>query len=256
MKQKIALVTGGSRGIGLAVSRQLGKDGFTVAIMATRPKAGYPESIALLESEGVSYGWFVGDIGNQKDRQRVVREVVEQFGAIHVLVNNAGVSPVTRDDLLSMSEDSWDRVMGINAKGNMFMTQLVALQMLSQSYDGKKRGSIVNISSISAKIVSTNRGEYCVSKTGISMLTKLYAARLGSEGILVNEVRPGVIRTDMTSGVSEKYDALVGSGLFPIARWGEPEDVATAVSSLCGDAFLYTTGACIYVDGGMHLQQL
>lgn len=256
MKQKIALVTGGSRGIGLAVSRQLGKDGFAVAIMATRPKEEYPQSISLLEQDGISYEWFVGDIGKQEDRQRIVQEVVERFGAIHVLVNNAGVSPIARDDLLSMSEESWDRVMNINTKGNMFMTQLVARQMLSQSKVGKKRGSIVNVSSISAETVSTNRGEYCVSKTGISMLTKLFAVRLGADDIFVNEVRPGVIRTDMTSNVSKKYDALIETGLFPISRWGEPEDVATAVSSLCGDAFLYTTGTCIHIDGGMHLQQL
>ena len=144
----------------------------------------------------------------------------------------------------------------INLKGNMFLTQAAAKQMMRQPPEGKKRGTIVNISSCSAEVVSVNRGEYCVSKAGISMLTQLYAARLAPEQILVHEVRPGVIRTDMTKGVGEKYDRLIQAGRFPIARWGEPEDVADAVSALCSDKFLYTTGDVIDVDGGFHIKQL
>lgn len=256
MDKRIALVTGGSRGIGLAIARNLGRDGFSVAIVATRPAEHYPESLEMIESDGFSYRWFAGNVGDTEDRKRIVNEVISEFGAIHVLVNNAGVSPLTRDDLLQMQEKSWDRVLDINLKGNMFMTQLVALQMMTQDPINGKRGTIINISSVSAEVVSTNRGEYCVSKAGISMLTQLFAARLGSEGILVNEVRPGIIKTEMTSTVSKKYDALIEKGLCPISRWGYPEDIARVVSSLCSDSFNYTTGTCIFVDGGMHIPQL
>ncbi len=178
------------------------------------------------------------------------------FGGVHVLVNNAAVAPDVRADLLEMTEESFDRVVGINTKGNMFLTQAVAKQMIAQPPAGKKRGTIVNISSCSAEVSSVNRGEYCVSKAGVSMLTKLYADRLAGEGILVHEVRPGVIATDMTGGVREKYDALIAQGTFPIARWGTPQDVADAVSALCSDKFLYTTGDFINVDGGFHIKRL
>ena len=161
-----------------------------------------------------------------------------------------------RADLLDMTEERFDRVIGINTKGTMFLTQLVAKQMLSQEWKGGIRGYIVNISSCSAEVVSTNRGEYCVSKAGISMLTRLYADRLAGEGILVNEVRPGVIATDMTSAVKEKYDKLIGEGVFPIARWGRPEDVADAVSALVSGKFDYSTGIHIDVDGGFHMKRL
>jgi NAD(P)-dependent dehydrogenase (short-subunit alcohol dehydrogenase family) len=155
-----------------------------------------------------------------------------------------------------MSEESFDRVMGINAKGNMFMTQIAARQMLKQEYCGKKRGTIINISSCSAEVSSVNRGEYCVSKAGVAMLTQLYADRLAGEGIFVHEIRPGIISTDMTGKVREKYDALIGAGVFPIARWGTPEDVANAVSVFAGDELLYTTGNHIDVDGGFHIRRL
>lgn len=254
--KKTAIITGGGRGIGYAITRQLGKDGYNVVIMGRSPKEHYHENLDLLKKEGIEYLYVQGGIENSEDRQRCVKEAVERFGRIDVLVNNAGVAPKVRSDLLDMTEESFDRVIGINTKGTMFMTQIVAKQMLEQEVIGPKRGTIVNISSISAVVSSTSRGEYCVSKAGISMLTKLYADRLAKEGILVHEVRPGVIDTDMTSKVKEKYDALIQSGLFPIKRWGKPEDVAAAVSVLCSDKFLYTTGDHIYVDGGFHIQRL
>ena len=173
-----------------------------------------------------------------------------------MLVNNAGVAPLVRADLLEMTEESFDRVVGINTKGNMFLTQAVARQMISQEPIEKRKGVIVNISSCSSVVSSTSRGEYCVSKAGISMLTTLFADRLAAEGILVHEVRPGVIATDMTSAVQAKYDRLIEDGLFPIARWGTPEDVAGAVSALVSDKFLYTTGNYIDVDGGFHIKRL
>lgn len=254
--KKTAIVTGGSRGIGFAIARRLGLDGFAVVIFATTPEDKNRENLKLLEADGTAYHYVQGNVGSTEDRQRLVAEAVSRFGGIHVLVNNAGVAPKVRNDLLEMTEESFDYVIGINTKGTMFLTQAVANQMLKQPMAGKKRGTIVNVSSCSAEVSSVNRGEYCVSKAGVSMLTTLYADRLAREGILVHEVRPGVISTDMTAGVHEKYESLIEQGIFPIARWGTPEDVAGAVSAFCGDAFLYTTGNYIDIDGGFHIKRL
>ncbi len=254
--KKIAIVTGGSRGIGFAIAHRLGLDGFAVVIFATTPENKNRENLNLLEADGIEYHYVQGNIGSTEDRQRLVAEAVSRFGGVHVLVNNAGVAPKVRNDLLEMTEESFDYVVGINTKGTMFLTQAVANQMLKQPMAGKKRGTIVNVSSCSAKVSSASRGEYCVSKAGVSMLTTLYADRLAREEILVHEVRPGVISTDMTAGVHEKYESLIEQGIFPIARWGTPEDVAGAVSAFCGDAFLYTTGNYIDIDGGFHIKRL
>ncbi|MBQ4281708.1 MAG: 3-ketoacyl-ACP reductase, partial [Spirochaetales bacterium] len=214
------------------------------------------QAIADLENQGITVGYVQADISRHDDRLRIVEEAVRLFGRIDVLVNNAGVAPLQRADLLEMTEESFDRVVGINTKGNMFLTQAVARQMICQEpLDGRK-GVIINISSCSSVVSSVNRGEYCVSKAGISMLTTLYADRLAPEGILVHEVRPGVIDTDMTSTVHGKYNKLIDEGVFPIARWGKPEDVANAVSALASDKFMYTTGNYIDVDGGFHIRRL
>ena len=254
--KKTAVVTGASRGIGLAIARQLGFDGMNVVIIATGPREKNARAISSLETEGITVGYIQADISDHDDRLRVVSEAVEMFGRIDVLVNNAGVAPLQRADLLEMTEESFDRVIGINTKGNMFLTQAVARQMLKQDLIEDRRGVIVNISSCSSVVSSVNRGEYCVSKAGISMLTTLYADRLAGEGILVHEVRPGVIDTDMTSTVHGKYNKLIDEGVFPIARWGRPEDVANAVSALVSDKFMYTTGNYIDVDGGFHIRRL
>ena len=182
----------------------------------------------------------------------MVDEVAARHGRIDVLVNNAGVAPKERSDLLQMTEESFDYVVGTNTKGHMFMTQAVARRMIQ----ARTPGIIVNISSCSAEVSSVNRGEYCVSKAGISMLTRLFADRLAGEGIRVYEVRPGVIQTDMTAAVQEKYNRLIEAGAFPIARWGQPEDVARAVRAFCSDDFAYTTGNYIDVDGGFHIRRL
>ena len=253
---RTALVTGGSRGIGLSIVKELGLKGYRVALMAPRPEEEYPESTEILRKAGVDYFWFSGDISNSEDRKRVVLQALEALGTFDVLVNNAGVAPKVRADLLTMTEESFDYVIGTNTKANMFMTQAVALQMMKQPLHGDKRGTIINISSCSAEVSSVNRGEYCVSKAGISMLTKLYADRLAPEGIFVYEIRPGVIRTDMTSQVEEKYTELIKQGMFPIARWGVSEDVAKAVRAFCSDDFCYTTGNYIDVDGGFHIRRL
>lgn len=254
--RKTAIITGASRGIGFAIAKKLGMNGFQVVLMATRPEQECRSILDELSKEGIDWLYVSGDISKQEDRERLLDETLQHFGAVHVLVNNAGVAPKVRQDLLEMSEESFDRVITINTKSNMFLTQLVAKQMLKQDIEGRKRGTIINISSCSAEVSSTGRGEYCISKAGVSMLTKLYADRLAPEGILVHEVRPGVIRTDMTSTVTEKYDALFASGAFPIARWGTPEDVANAVAFFAGDECLYTTGSYLDVDGGFHIKRL
>ena len=254
--KKVAIITGASRGIGFAVARRLGQDGHAVVVVATGPEERNRGNLDILTSDGTEYLYVQADISRHEDRERIVEKTLERFGRIDVLVNNAGVAPKVRADLLDMSEESFDRVVGINTKGNMFLTQLVAKAMLKQEVIGKKRGAIINISSCSAEVSSISRGEYCVSKAGVSMLTKLYADRLAPEGIMVNEIRPGVIATDMTSVVTEKYDKMIEDGVFPIARWGYPEDIANAVSAFADDHFLYTTGNYIDVDGGFHIKRL
>jgi 3-oxoacyl-[acyl-carrier protein] reductase len=253
---KTAIVTGGSRGIGFAISQQLSSDGYNIVIMGVSPEESHEDNLKILKDKGIEYTYIQGDISKTEDRQRCVDDAVAKYGAIDVLVNNAGVAPSVRADLLEMTEESFDRVVRINTKGTMFMTQTVAKQMLKQEIKGRKRGTIVNISSCSAVVSSTSRGEYCISKAGVSMLTTLYADRLASEDIFVYEVRPGVISTNMTFGVKEKYDTLLEQGVFPIKRWGMPEDIAQVVSAFCSDKFLYTTGNYIDVDGGFHIQKL
>ncbi|WP_346344981.1 3-ketoacyl-ACP reductase [Clostridium sp. MCC353] len=254
--QKTAIVTGASRGIGLAIARQLGLDGYQVVVFATRPEEDCTERLNVLDEHGIDWFYVQGSLDNREDRKRLVEETVARYGRIDVLVNNAGVAPSVRADLLEMTEESFDRVMGINAKGTLFLTQMVANQMLKQEVIGKKRGTIVNVGSCSAEVSSVNRGEYCVSKAALSMITVLFADRLAGDGILVHEVRPGVIKTDMTSKVQEKYDALIQAGAFPVKRWGLPQDVADAVSAFCSDKFLYTTGNYVDIDGGFHIKRL
>ena len=248
--EKIALVTGSSRGIGRAVARELARQGWRVCVNY-RVRQDCAESLAAeLAAEGHAIMTYQADVSQRQQVQAMVRAIQEKWGPVSLLVNNAGVAPRVRADLLEMSEESFDYVLGVNTKGNMFLTQAVAKQMIRQApLDGRK-GVIVNVSSCSSVVSSVNRGEYCVSKAGVSMLTTLYADRLA------HEVRPGVIATDMTSAVQDKYDKMIGDGMFPIARWGTPQDVANAVSALCSDKFLYTTGNYIDVDGGFHIKRL
>lgn len=254
--RQTAIVTGASRGIGLAIARQLGLDGYHVVVFATKPKEDCMEHLRTLQEAGIDHWYVQGSLEKTGDRRNLVDETVAHYGRIDVLVNNAGVAPPVRADLLEMTEESYDQVMNINTKGTMFLTQLVVKQMLKQEVIGKKRGTIVNVGSCSAEVSSTNRGEYCISKSAVSMITTLFADRLAGEGILVHEVRPGVIKTDMTSRVQEKYDSLIENGSFPIRRWGMPQDVADAVSVFCSDKFLYTTGNHIDIDGGFHIKRL
>lgn len=254
--KKTAIVTGSSRGIGFAIARQLGLDGYNIVMVATGAQEKNQPALDTLQALGIDCAYVQANIGCTDDRKKILDTALAAFGRVDVLVNNAGVAPKVRADLLDMSEESFDYVVGINTKGNMFLTQLVAKQMIAQEPVDGRKGVIVNVSSCSSVVSSTNRGEYCVSKAGVSMLTKLYAARLAPEGILVHEVRPGVIATDMTTTVQEKYDRLIAQGAFPIARWGTAEDVANAVSLLCSDQLAYTTGNYLDVDGGFHIRVL
>jgi NAD(P)-dependent dehydrogenase (short-subunit alcohol dehydrogenase family) len=254
--KKTAVITGGSRGIGFAISLRLAREGFNIAAAGTREEASCRDNLERLSAAGADWIYVRADVSLSADRSRIIDEAAGRFGAVDLLVNNAGVAPKQRADLLDMGEESYDYVMDTNTKSVMFLTQLAVKRMLAQPLRGKKRGTVINISSCSAEVPSVNRGEYCVSKAGISMLTKLYADRLAGDGIFVHEIRPGVIRTDMTAAVTEKYDRLIADGLFPIARWGTAEDVADAVAVFAGDTFLYTTGNYVDVDGGFHIRRL
>ena len=256
--KKVAVITGASRGIGHAIALRLGRDGCALVLNGTRPAAACEEALAPFRAENIEHCYVPGDISVAADRQAILDAALTAYGRVDILVNNAGVAPLVRADLLDMTEESFDRVVGINTKGNLFLTQLVARQMLAQQPDETGfRGVIVTIGSGSAEVSSTSRGEYCVSKAGVAMLTQLFADRLAGEGILVHEIRPGVIETDMTGTVHEKYDKLIADGVFPIRRWGQPEDVADVVSHLCADgAYRYTTGDVIDVDGGFHIRRL
>ncbi len=244
--KKIALVTGVAGGIGFATAEILLKNGIAVVGMDIAP-----EMTRELNGEFI---YVQGNLSNKESRENFVKTAVDKYGKIDILVNVAGVAPKVRADLLTMTEESYDFVMDINIKGTLFLTQEVANVMIKN--EDTHGCAIVNISSMSAYTSSTNRGEYCISKAGVSMMTKLFADRLAEYGIQVNEIRPGIIATGMTSTVKEKYDNLINGGLLPIKRWGKPEDVAAAVYALCSGALPYVTGQSIDVDGGFHIQRL
>ena len=242
---KIAIVTGVLGGLGKESALMLAEKGYTVVGM------GRTENPDLSDFEGLDITYISGDISSTKDREKLLDAAVTK-GEISVLVNVAGVAPKVRRDILEMSEESYDFVVGINTKGTLFLTQAVANEMIKQG----EGGAIVNISSCSAYTSSTSRGEYCISKAGVSMITKLFADRLSGEGITVNEICPGIIATGMTAAVKDKYDKLIAEGLVPLGRWGTPDDVAKAVVALCDGTFGYTTGQSFTVDGGMHIRKL
>jgi NAD(P)-dependent dehydrogenase (short-subunit alcohol dehydrogenase family) len=257
MSNRVALVTGGSRGIGLGCAQHLAALGFDLAINGVRAEADVVQPLEALRAPGVKVAYCRGDIGDSESRTRILEGVRRAFGRLDVLVNNAGVAPKERRDLLDATEESFDYVIGTNLRGVYFLTQAAARWMVEQrKADGGFQGCIINVSSISATVASVNRGEYCVAKAGLSMTTQLFAARLGEFGIPVYEVRPGVIRTDMTAGVQEKYDRLIADGLCVTPRWGTPDDVGRAVSALARGDFPYSTGQVIMVDGGLTLPRL
>ena len=246
---RVALITGGGRGIGLGISKALLVEDFDVAFCGVR-EATKVTSIGELESTGRRIVYVQADVSREADRARLVEETLSAFGRIDVLVNNAGVAPKERADLLDATQQSYEYVMDVNLKGPYFLTQRVARIMRDQDSVDGVRGTIVFITSISSTVPSVNRGEYCVSKAGLSMVVKLWSARLAEFEIPVYEVRPGITMTDMTAGVTAKYDALIAEGLLLQRRWGSPDDVGKAVAMLaCGD-LPYSTGQVINVDGG------
>ena len=256
---KTAIVTGGSRGIGRAIAEALGAEGFNVAINYNRNRDAADEAAQGVRAAGGGAHVVQADVAATEDRERLVAETTQQFGPIGLLVNNAGMAPPVRADLLEATEDSFDQVLATNLKGPYFLSQRVANHMVEHrgAFPKDRFPMIVNIGSLSAYASSTNRGEYCVAKAAMGMMTKLFADRLADEGINVYEVRPGIIQTDMTSGVKEKYDRLiVEEGLTPIRRWGQPADLAKAVVALARCDFPFTTGEAINVDGGFHLHRL
>lgn len=255
--KRVALITGGSRGIGLGIAVQLAHHGFDLAINGVREEAAVKEVLEKLRAMGASVIYCQADVATAADRKKMVEHVKAHFGGLHVLVNNAGIAPRERHDVLETTEESFDQVLSTNLKGNYFLTQHVANWMIEQKKSSAEfQGCIVNVSSISATVASVNRGEYCISKAGLSMATQLFAVRLGEFGIPVFEVRPGIIHTDMTAGVKEKYDKLIDGGLTVQKRWGQPEDVGRVVASLASGNFAYSTGQVIMVDGGLTLPRL
>jgi len=260
MSKKSALVTGASRGIGRGIAIELAKAGYRVAINYAGNVDAANEALALVRAAGGDGFIVQGDVAVAADRARLVEQTLTHFGRIDLLVNNAGVGPKVRADLLDSGEESFDRLFTINLKGPFFLTQMVAKHLITQEPDALgSRGQIVNISSISAYTASINRGDYCMVKAGLSMMTKLFADRMAPHGVNVYEIRPGVIATDLTSGVKAKYDKLIiedERGITPIRRWGRPEDVGLAVRAIAEDRFPFSTGAVFDVDGGFGLHRL
>ena len=251
---RVALVTGSARGIGAAIAVRLAQVGLDVALLDLADCA---ETAAAVQAAGRQALAIAADVTDPAGRQAAIYAIRRRWDRLDVLVNNAGVAPKVRADILDATEESYDRVMAINLKGPYFLTQAVARWMVEQRPRRPEDWMcIVNISSMSAYTASVSRGEYCLSKAGVSMATKLWAARLAGHGIGVYEVRPGIIATDMTAAVKEKYDKLIGEGLTPIRRWGQPADVAEAVAACVRGELRFSTGEVINVDGGFHVRTL
>ncbi len=255
--KKVALVTGGSRGIGYGIVQRLAEQGFDIAMNGVRPIEAISEIINSIKAMGVDVLYCQGNIALSADRKKIVKQIKDHFGRLHILVNNAGIAPKERNDILFTTEESFDEVVSTNLKGNYFLTQEVANWMIAQKKEANEfEACIINVSSISATVASVNRGEYCVSKAGIGMVTQLFAVRLGEYNIPVYEVRPGIIETDMTSGVKEKYDHLISQGLCVQKRWGQPDDVGKCIGALASGSFPYSTGQVFMVDGGLTIARL
>jgi len=274
---KVALITGGSRGIGFGIAEKLAAEKWDLVINGVREESAVTEPLAKLRAMGVKVGYARGDVGAAEGRAAIVKttrdfvsawsaeqgagssssDLRSQVSGLNLLVNNAGVAPKVRADLLETSEDSYDHVVNTNLRGVFFLTQAFARDMVAaKKADPAFDATIINITSISATVVSINRGEYCIAKAGLSMLSQLFATRLGPDGIPVYEVRPGVIKTDMTAGVTEKYDKLIAGGLNIQPRWGYPEDVGKAVAALARGDFPFSTGQVVMVDGGLVVPRL
>jgi NAD(P)-dependent dehydrogenase (short-subunit alcohol dehydrogenase family) len=252
-----AIVTGSSRGIGRAIALALAQDGYAVTVNYANRADAADQVVKEIIAAGGEAQAVQGSVGRADDRQRLVDQTVQAFGPIEVLVNNAGITSPGRNDLLEATEEGWDQVFDTNLKGPFFLTQRVANHMRQAIGDGQlRRGPIVNVSSISAFAASTNRADYCMTKAAMQMMTWLFATRLAECNICVYEVCPGIIQTDMTAPVQEKYDRLIADGLTPIRRWGQPQDIAQTVATLARHELPFCTGERIHIDGGFHIRQL
>ena len=261
-ERRVALVTGAGQGIGRGIALALSSEGYALAcndILSdkTSSRSGLREVQARIEEGGSEFLPLPGDIADFADQERIVTAAIDRFGRIDVLVNNAGVAPLERNDVLETTPESFDRVMSINTRGPFFLTQRIVRSMLGQEPRvSEPPPCVVFISSISAVVSSPSRAEYCISKAGISQMTRVFAHRLADEGINVYEVRPGIIRTAMTEAVREKYDRSIAEGLVPQKRWGVPEDVGKAVAALARGDFAYATGLSLEISGGMQIRRL
>lgn len=252
--ERVALVTGGTRGIGLGIARALAGDGWRLALCGVRPAGAVQDVIETFEGRA---DYFQADVGSAADRAALVAAIADRYGAINGLVNNAGRAPRVRADLLEASEESFEELIRINLQGPYFLTQALARAMAERrGADPGFHAAIVFVTSVSAEMASVNRGEYCVSKAGLAMAARLFAVRLAPAGIPVFEVRPGIIATDMTAAVHAAYDARIADGLVPERRWGQPEDVGRAVAALLRGDLPYATGSVVHVDGGLAVPRL
>lgn len=256
MHGRVALITGGSRGIGFGIARALALEGWDLAINGQRSGDEVSAAISELQGLGATAEYIQGDIGSPDGRSHLVAELRSRLGRIDALVNNAGVAPDVRSDILDAGEESFDRLIRTNLKGPYFLTQAIARMMLEDGQPDSPPRSIVFVTSVSATVASVNRGDYCITKAGLTMAAKLWAARLADAGINVYEVRPGIVSTDMTSGIRDKYDALIDGDLLLQKRWGTPDDVGRAVASLLRGDFAYSTGGVFMADGGMTVDRL
>ncbi len=255
--RKVALVTGGSRGIGYGIVKHLALQGFDMAINGVRPSTSVEHVVESIKQSGVDAIYCQGDISIREDRDKILHEVEKHYSRLDVLVNNAGIAPRERCDILSASEQSFNEVISTNLKGTYFLTQAAANWMIRQKKSDKDfKGCIINITSISATVASVNRGEYCISKAGLSMVTRLFAVRLGEFDIPVYEIRPGIISTDMTAGTKDKYDKMIEEGLCVQKRWGLPDDIGKMAGALAMGSFPYSTGQVFMADGGMTIHRL
>ncbi|PQO45254.1 3-ketoacyl-ACP reductase [Blastopirellula marina] len=257
MSKRVAIVTGSSRGIGRAIAAQLAADGFCVTVNYHSSPDLAQELVSIIENDGGEAIAVQASVGSPQGRETLLQATLDKWNRLDVLVNNAGITSPGRLDILEATSENWDLVLDTNLKGPFFLSQAAANHMLGQIASGDlATGKIINLSSLSAYASSPNRADYCVAKAGLAMMTQLFADRLANEKIQVFEVCPGVIATDMTGPVKEKYDQQIEAGLTPIRRWGQPEDVAKAVSAICADYFPFSTGERFNVDGGFHMRRL
>ncbi len=255
--EKVALVTGGTRGIGFGISEALAREGYNLAVNGVREESEAAPALASLRKYNVEVVYCQGNIGDSSDRKKIIDKAYTHFKTVNVLVNNAGVAPRVRNHILDLTEEAYDDLMDINLKGTFFFTQEVTRRMQAEKNRNQKfDASVITITSVSAEAASVNRAEYCLSKAGLAMMTKLFATALADVNIPVYEVRPGIIETDMTAGVKEKYDSLISNGLTLEKRWGKPEDIGKIVATLARGDVPYASGQVISPDGGMGVRRL